>query len=815
MKRLTCISVAFALNLLLALPAAATVELPKNPNSSKDCAICHFRWIDTFFVEGRGTDLVPCQKEKVVASRKMCLSCHDGSVKDSRAKMVNHSGHKTGQPPPAYYKIPSIFPLDEKGNMQCATCHTAHGVPSGPDSDETIFMRTSNKDSAMCRMCHPNHNGGLPAGNHPMRVHKKAIPPTLSRAGAKMARQTDQMICETCHTAHGSPFRGFVVQNAGNAQLCLTCHADKSIFDPDGTRRPWHAIDVIPATAQIPEILFDKGAKLGDQGKLICLTCHKIHDNHAQSKHLLVIPRGEKSTFCFTCHPDKINIAKGKHNLALSRSGAKNLEGQTVAQAGVCSACHLPHKAARPLHSGDNLTSRLCLSCHAKGRIAEKVSLTGQTHPLTINPFQIKNRKSALPTVAIEPDSLKLPLFNQADVQVKSGLMTCSTCHDIHGPGQDSAEPQPSSDGKATIGHFLRKPQPELCRQCHGNKFSIRDSKHDLKQSAPQAKNLLGQTPEQSGLCASCHLVHGSRKGFLWARSIPEKSGTRPQSMCISCHNENGIASAKVHQGYSHPMDITLFDKGLSTTLPLFDHNSNLSKEGFLTCYTCHDPHRPLSLAEHDGASSADQGLPRFLRLPRAPSPLLCTNCHPAMAAVEKSEHDLTITAPDATNSAGQHPAETGPCGVCHLIHNAGSPFRLWARDLGQGPDAMTRMCNSCHTRNGPATAKIPAIASHPKSDIIGLGRNDKTKSNYFPLFSPQSRKPVPVGDIACASCHNVHQWSKAMPGKGGSGRNIEGDATNSFLRAPLNALPCKECHGPDALYRYLFFHKPSKRKTK
>ena len=72
----------------------ANVEAPKNPNSAKGCAICHYRWIATFFVEGKGTPLVPYQKEKVVATEEMCFSCHDGSVKDSRDKLSRKTGHR-------------------------------------------------------------------------------------------------------------------------------------------------------------------------------------------------------------------------------------------------------------------------------------------------------------------------------------------------------------------------------------------------------------------------------------------------------------------------------------------------------------------------------------------------------------------------------------------------------------------------------------------------------------------------------------------------------------------------------------------------
>src|SRR5210317_296312 len=83
---------------------AATVEPPKNPNSAKGCAICHYRWIDTFFVEGKGTDLVPYQSENVVATPDMCFSCHDGSVMDSRAKLAENSGHKVNKKPPKHMK---------------------------------------------------------------------------------------------------------------------------------------------------------------------------------------------------------------------------------------------------------------------------------------------------------------------------------------------------------------------------------------------------------------------------------------------------------------------------------------------------------------------------------------------------------------------------------------------------------------------------------------------------------------------------------------------------------------------------------------
>jgi hypothetical protein len=126
----------------------------------------------------------------------------------------------------------------------------------------------------------------------------------------------------------------------------------------------------------------------------------------------------------------------------------------------------------------------------------------------------------------------------------------------------------------------------------------------------------------------------------------------------------------------------------------------------------------------------------------------------------------------------------------------------------------MAMMCNSCHSANGPAKNKIPEISTHPKEKIIVLKRDIKGNPYHFPLFDDISGEPVNEGNISCPSCHNVHQWSPVSHEKG-RGVNVEGNATNSFLRGRVSSLPCKDCHGPDTLFRFKFFHKASGRKKK
>jgi predicted CXXCH cytochrome family protein len=778
--------------------AQMNVAPPKNPNSAKACAICHYRWIDTFFVEGRGTDLVDYTSEKVVATPEMCFSCHDGSIEDSRARAYQTAQHKTNVPPPDHMKIPDIFPLDEQGNMVCATCHTAHGVPSGPDSKETIFMRTSNRNSAMCRMCHPQMADSGKFHNHPLDTVKQKIPRRLIEEHALEGDKPNQLICETCHAAHGAKYESFLIESGRDSSLCLECHKDKNPLTPDGKKKPIHVVNVEPITATIPEAMIKQGAETGNKGELICLTCHKIHKNRTEQAALLTT-KDQKAAFCLNCHPDKKPISETSHNLQKSGPQEKNLLGETVAQAGVCSACHLPHKAARRVSGTGNFTTELCLSCHSKGNIAAKASLTGAQHPLAVRP---ENKPG-------------LPLFNALGLRDQNGVVTCTTCHDPHRWTEAAAGK--AKENRASPQYFVRQPSPEICAECHRDKMYIVDSKHDLSKVAPQTTNIRNQTPLQSGVCGGCHLVHNAQPTFLWARKRTTENKSAVDGLCVDCHNDHGTASKKVIKDYSHPINLSPAKKGLATTLPLYDGNGKVSPDGLLACPTCHDPHRwtPSKAPDKNQIKSEGTSQNSFLRLENSPEARLCENCHTAQAYINKTDHDLVFAAPSAMNIIDQTPLQSGTCGVCHLVHNSPNKIRLWARKFTTGDSISAMMCLSCHSKSGAAENKIPRIASHPEGKLItNIGRNTKGQANYFPLFDKTTGQLVRVGNISCPSCHNAHQWSTINPSRG-SGVKTGSSADSSFLRVQSRNLPCMDCHGPDGLFKYLYFHDPAKRRPK
>ncbi len=593
--------------------------------------------------------------------------------------------------------------------------------------------------------------------------------------------------------------RSILIESGRDSSLCLACHPDKNPLTPAGQKKSMHVVNVKPVSATIPEAIIKQGAATGKHGELICLTCHKVHQNQTEQAALL-ITKDQKAAFCLNCHPDKKPISETTHNLQRSGPQEKNLQGDTVAQAGVCSACHLPHKAARQISGSGNFTTRLCLSCHSKGNIAAKASLTGGQHPLAVRP---KNKPA-------------LPLFNNLGLQDPNGVITCTTCHDPHRSTAKSAGGQAEANNQARQ-YFLRQPLSEICAGCHREKSYIANSKHDLSKTAPETRNIRNQTPLQSGVCGSCHLVHNAQPSFLWARKTSPGRDVALRDLCLDCHSDSGPAKKKVIRNYSHPVGVSPAEKGLSTTLPLFDQNGKISEKGMLACPTCHDPHRwdPLKVSGRAQFKIEGDSQNSFLRLENSPAARLCADCHVGQAQVNGTDHDLIATAPASRNLIGQTPLESGTCGVCHLTHNSPNQLKLWAREFAGRDGIMEMMCKSCHSKTGSANDKIPPVASHPAGKLItNVGRNMKGTRNYFPLYDPQTGHNTTVGNLSCPSCHNAHQWT-AGPPAGGKGLKADGSANNSFLRARSSDLPCRDCHGPEALYKYLYFHDPGKRPVK
>ncbi len=108
-------------------PAAA---LRSKTSANRECSICHIMWLDEFKREDVKPlipfDPLPVEKtgkQDVVSTDRMCFSCHDGFVLDSRFLWKkNRHNHPVGVIPTDDVTIPTskgkiVFPLNQDGKL--------------------------------------------------------------------------------------------------------------------------------------------------------------------------------------------------------------------------------------------------------------------------------------------------------------------------------------------------------------------------------------------------------------------------------------------------------------------------------------------------------------------------------------------------------------------------------------------------------------------------------------------------------------------------------------------------------------------------
>lgn len=510
--------------ILLLLPSLVFGQMlhPDKPDTAKKCALCHFQWVYPFYTEHRDGELVPQPEEKEVASPEMCFSCHDGSIEDSRKTVFHDSGHRADVLPSKNVSIPKTFPLSDDGRIQCSTCHTPHALASEAGFEIEIFLRTTDRESNLCRTCHRDKEGGPEHGNHPIAVSFEKQPAEIVKHGGQFGNaMSNEIICETCHLAHG----GFSVNRLvlpvdspdQHPVLCETCHSKTPGLNEDVSKNRFsHSVDFKTENFQIPK-QWESGREivLGSKGELLCITCHSTH-NPTVNRSLLV-EKNDHDSLCLQCHPSQeFSIKESKHDVRIMAPDSTNIRGQTASQSGPCSCCHLTHEGVGPFMWARQWKDEklapigICKSCHTAGKCAEDVPL-----PETGHPVGFKSKKVC--------GTVPLPLFAETGNKDKNGFMYCSSCHNTHQWDPLNPENKGSKETKkSSTNYFLRviNQDSSLCLGCHKEAAAIEGTEHDLSQSAPAERNILDQSPYESGICGTCHLAHGGNEILMWGREL-------------------------------------------------------------------------------------------------------------------------------------------------------------------------------------------------------------------------------------------------------------------------------------------------------
>lgn len=749
-------------------------------SANRECATCHVMWLTEFnqnelkpLIKYDPTPIVNTGKQDVASTERMCFSCHDGFVLDSRFmwKQGGHN-HPVGVIPSDNVKIPTvkgknIFPLNHDGKLYCGSCHTAHGV-DWKDDESPIFLREKNVNSSLCMACHLDRSTGPKHGNHPIFKSLPEYPDKLKQQDARFSKNKE-VICQTCHKPHAAGNDKILLLDNKQSGLCISCHKEKKSILASKHNM----------TLSAKELQNGQGKTAAESGP--CASCHIPHYANGPTLWSRTVNKtlsDPASATCLSCHNNK-DIVKEK----------------TIG--------NHSHPLGRSIKQLDIMVS--------KGKwSSEKHGLAAQTAPL--------------------------PLFDKQGQRSDDGnLISCASCHDPHIWSQDHTQKATTDiDGDATnsflrIADSLNSP---LCLTCHLDKKSIRNSKHDInrkqnafiktaKTGASAGNNMPSEIKssvnKHASLCSHCHTPHNAKGGSLRARG--DRKDTAPiESLCRDCHEFGGLATDKAIASHSHPLNVSPVNMKDKANLPLFDAQGyRQQKDGVIDCTTCHDPHRWSQSKQQDADSEGD-GSNSFLRTPTAKDSRLCRQCHTDKASVINTDHDLSVTSARNQNGLGQTVATSGPCAQCHAIHNPKMLETLWSRSPGEGQDPIERQCRSCHDKDGPASNKVPPALQHPKSVTVWSEKSRKVYKDHtlpkMPVFD-QHAKRSETGSISCASCHDPHTWSTDPNRRkeNSARKNIEGDAMSSFLRNSNSSyIVCADCHGEDAIYRYKYFHSEASR---
>lgn len=732
-------------------PRAARPRARIVGGQARSCTVCHIEWIEPFS-RNEASSLSPpppsTPDEPFVSHSEMCLSCHDGSIADSRRRVWIDHGHQTGISAPPDMRIPDHLPLVD-GKIACRTCHSAHaGGRFDADFRTAVFLRVPNAASELCISCHDDKTRGPQLGTHPIGGMPWAIPKELVEAGAKVGPNPRELTCQVCHTPHGSKVDHLLVMGTSSNQLCMTCHDQMrpGMFrDGDHTEHPLTPL----VSAEQAVAITAMGTALGDEGRLVCLSCHKLH--HGKGERFMLADELTDGRFCIRCHSEKTSMLGSSHDLRTNFPEERNRLGMTPQNGGPCSSCHMFHRYARaPEPSALDPGGGKCITCHQPDRCGGEKLLGAVNHPGA----------------------------------------RCVDCHDPH----ETRHPT-----------YLRDTTQALCAGCHSAQTSVIGGPHDYQRadsSWPVASRDIKDP------CLVCHRPHGDDAHGLFRF---EGAAGGMDAGCRVCHSDYrwdaGGNLAALHPqemkpGMSHGelplVSGTAEHAGGIGCRTCHDPHVSLSahpamlrtKPGApanMLCTTCHQDVTTLPLTGHGSAAFASAGF----------AVTACAPCHRVHGdATLVDAHRLMPRDLAALMAhAGAKPSTSDPsAGAAFTSHHV----------MAEGTS-----CVACHVAGGPA--KVPIRAVHPQ--IVSAALPAALTSGPLPLVDEHGKFGTngQITCVTCHLPHGRElapeemAYFESLP-------TAQRRAGRLMLRSfsPPNA--CTTCHGTDALRLFLYFHQPDRR---
>jgi predicted CXXCH cytochrome family protein len=387
--------------------------------------------------------------------------------------------------------------VSPRGEIVCRTCHHPHG---GFDKNH-LLVELNNKDF-ICVQCHQDEKI-IEGSIHDLKI---IAPDEKNIMGDRAA---DIGPCSPCHLIHKGSGKMMSARtkrlDLSPGAFCLSCHVSGGSAERVLPQDFSHPMDItLPAetTRSLMLPLYDEHG-IAAKGTIRCTTCHSLHNplpryqDPAQTgvRHskFLRYADVEPSGGCIDCHPRYGLVRDTDHDLRLTAPDFKNVYGVTPEEGGLCSPCHVAHKARdqkhlwsaplgpsllegwnEPYTSDNNMMTMLCTGCHSPGAVAED-----HIPPFGLHPKEKVKVVEAGGSISFEISKNEFPIYTDEGELAASGNIVCATCHNPHqwepsrevkGPGK----PAVNEEGDATSSFLRPHLHDRYCTECHGEESIVK-----------------------------------------------------------------------------------------------------------------------------------------------------------------------------------------------------------------------------------------------------------------------------------------------------------------------------------------------------
>ncbi len=221
--------------------------------------------------------LVLPSSETDIASSTLCEACHTDSPSLATEQALKRHSHPVNATLPDDAALPDMWDngesprLGKDKSVNCRACHSPH---NGIKNNHLLVSKDSG--DGLCVTCHSSKKHIYKSKHDIARYY----PDNKNIAGEKASEKGTCRACHFMHRGSGPKMWAREMTTPGMAQICGSCHAEGKIAKDALTGKFSHPVNIKQREGQDAGLLplFTDRGKKDPQGKVVCASCHDVHN---------------------------------------------------------------------------------------------------------------------------------------------------------------------------------------------------------------------------------------------------------------------------------------------------------------------------------------------------------------------------------------------------------------------------------------------------------------------------------------------------------------------------------------------------------